>query len=567
MAALLVAQDGTVLADGFSDYNTHAIIAVFEHAGLNIHVHDSEWIVSSPTAELTATIAGATLYLTLEPTTEARGVKTPPLTSLIIQTGIHRAVIGSPHPVLDLQATGAVALYSAGIQVSLGKIMKDECDFLIREYTELANSKLQRMARKHFELFGRPLGLLHCSVVDSDNVEAFARQGNAFGTAFSGGTLSYRNFGTYQLAPPPDIIWKDNGEYDEDDVASMISVDFEEENYQGEMTGSPLMPWYGQVDAVVVTFPREENGPPDDKSITGRLRGLKWLATHGCSLPVGVERIVVLDASDLKDLPVTNDDPNLPPGLDIEKFWAAAQWRKATRIILRRAGNASAQAAARAAAKAAQKAAEAAALAASAVEVGDAARAAEIAMEYKKAAQAAADLVQKELEASTRLKQKFEKQGVIIESIDGGEPIDIMKHLGTTDGLHSVVWRAGCWGERGVRAVLAGAFQWVSAHMAVEAMGGKFWQLMLAENAVQAAVGPRSKVKVFADQEDISLEYCDQPDADKDCVLSIAGRPVRLVRLDCRVALVDDSRPREFSIAKTRKMDRKTLTEEAPWFL
>jgi hypothetical protein len=114
---------------------------------------------------------------------------------------------------------------------------------------------------------------------------------------------------------------------------------------------------------------------------------------------------------------------------------------------------------------------------------------------------------------------------------------------------------------------MAGAFQWVSAHLAVDAVGGKFWQLMLAENAVQAACGPAQKVKIFADQGDISLEYCDEPDVDTDCVLSIDGRPVRHIRLDCRVALVDGDRPREFMIAKTKKLDRKTIEEDAPWFL
>jgi hypothetical protein len=52
-----------------------------------------------------------------------------------------------------------------------------------------------------------------------------------------------------------------------------------------------------------------------------------------------------------------------------------------------------------------------------------------------------------------------------------------------------------------VKAVLAGAFQWVSAHLAVDAIGGRFWQLMLAERAVQAACGPERKVKIFADQD------------------------------------------------------------------
>ena len=66
---------------------------------------------------------------------------------------------------------------------------------------------------------------------------------------------------------------------------------------------------------------------------------------------------------------------------------------------------------------------------------------------------------------------------------------------------------------------------------------------------------------------DISLEYCDQPEADSDCVLTVDGRPVRHVRLDCRVALVDPERPREFVTAKTKLLDRKIIEEEAPWFL
>lgn len=48
-----------------------------------------------------------------------------------------------------------------------------------------------------------------------------------------------------------------------------------------------------------------------------------------------------------------------------------------------------------------------------------------------------------------------------------------MNHLGKRNGYGTVVWRAGCWGDRGVRAILAGAFQWVSAHLAVDATGGK----------------------------------------------------------------------------------------------
>ena len=101
---------------------------------------------------------------------------------------------------------------------------------------------------------------------------------------------------------------------------------------------------------MVATFPRPGNGPVDDDSVTARLNGLKWLATYGQELPAGVERILVMDATDLADLPLTNDDPNLPRGVDVESFWAGKN-RKPTRVLLRRGQSAQAQAAAQAAAE------------------------------------------------------------------------------------------------------------------------------------------------------------------------------------------------------------------------
>jgi hypothetical protein len=59
---------------------------------------------------------------------------------------------------------------------------------------------------------------------------------------------------------------------------------------------------------------------------------------------------VFLAATDLADLPMTNDDENVPHGVDIESFWKA-EGRKATRVLLRRGDSAQAQAAAKAAAK------------------------------------------------------------------------------------------------------------------------------------------------------------------------------------------------------------------------
>jgi hypothetical protein len=107
---------------------------------------------------------------------------------------------------------------------------------------------------------------------------------------------------------------------------------------------------YEQVDAVVATFPKPGNGPANDDSVTARLSGLKWLATYGMNLPAGVERILVMDATDLADLPLTNDDPSLPKGVDVESLWGGKN-RKPTRVLLRRGASAQAQASAKAAAR------------------------------------------------------------------------------------------------------------------------------------------------------------------------------------------------------------------------
>jgi len=571
-AVLVNEEDGTVLGRGRSDYNMGAIRACFEDAGLDV-TPLSEWLVAWPAdAKLRKALASSTLYVTLEPSNTRKGTATPPVTHLIQQAGIRRVVAGCVDPVPEYASKGAAALHSSGIEVTLGGVLQEDCENLIRVYADLANSKLRVMARKHFQLFGRPLGFLHCSVVNSDDVEAFARSGNAFGTKFGGQILSFRDFGSYKIAPPPESIWADtsaSGDGDEDfetEIDSIFSeVDFEDE-YKDDVKGNPMMPWYEQVDAVVATFPRQGNGPPDDESVVARLNGLKWLATHGEALPAGVERILVMDATDLVDLPLSNDDPNLPAGVDVESFWKA-RGRKPSRVLLRRGANAQAKAAADAAAAAAKAAADAAQAAAEAIESGDAARAAEAAIECQKSALEKTAFIQKELQAIQSLRAELEERGVVVETIEGGEPIDVMRHIGERSGLQTVVWRAGCWGERGVKSILAGAFQWVSAHLAVDAVGGKFWQLMVAENAVQNACGPVSKVKIFADQEDISLEYCDQEDADTDCTLTIDGRPIRHVRLDCRVGLVDETRAREFVLLKTKKLDRRQIEEQAPWFL
>lgn len=545
-----------------------------EDAGLDI-TPLQEWCISWPsTSKVRDSLSTATLYLTMEPSSQRRGQALPPITQLIELSGVQRVVIGCQDPIPERACLGASALHGSGIEVTMGSVMVEECQKLIELYSERSNQKFQRMARKHSSLFRRPMGLLHCSVVDSDNIEAFANHGNAFGKEFDGKRLSFRDFGAYEIAPPPEVIWaasEDNGveiDFHDSDITNddLMSLEFDDEEMQESLVDAPIMPWYEQVDAVVATFPPPGNGPVDDDSVTARLFGLKWLGTYGNNLPAGVERILVMDATELSDLPLSNDDPNLPQGVDVESFWKA-EGRRPTRVLLRRGRSAQAQAAARAAAEAAKAAAEAAVAAMEAIETGDAESAAEAAIEAQHAATAAAELAQQELNNTLKMQRTLADMGVTVETLNGGDPVDVMKHLGERSGYTSIVWRAGCWGGRGVKSILAGAFQWISAHLAVDANGGKFWQLMLAERAVQGACGPESKVKVFSDQEDICLEYCDEPGADGDCVMTVDGRPIRHVRLDCRVALVDANRPRDFSLFKTKPFGKKVIEENAPWFL
>ena len=89
---------------------------------------------------------------------------------------------------------------------------------------------------------------------------------------------------------------------------------------------------------------------------------------------------------------------------------------------------------------------------------------------------------------------------------------------------------------------------------------------MLVELAAQAAGSPESSVLVMAKQKDISLEYCDENDADEECVLSVDRRAIRHVRLDCRAVLVNPERERVLKGPKTSKLGNVML-EEASWFI
>ena len=278
VGAVLISADGQVLGLGRSTYAKDAIQDVLEQAGLDI-TPLREWCVtwpsqSSATWKLRDDLAAATLYVTLEPISGRRGESLPPITQLIELSGVSRIVIGAPDPVPGRAGNGAQALHSqSSLDVSMGRILTEECNTLISPYIERVNSKFHIMARNHRRRHGRPLGLLHCSVVDSDNLKAFASMGNAFGTSSGGKTLSFRDFGSYEMAPPPEHIWANDDDEDDDDAdadksfsgLAMNGDDDEDDEYgsffgdteeQKRSSDRVTMPWYDQVDAVIGTFPR-----------------------------------------------------------------------------------------------------------------------------------------------------------------------------------------------------------------------------------------------------------------------------------------------------------------------
>jgi len=565
--AVLVSKDGKILGRGRSDYDGHAVEYALSDAGIEA-VPLREWCVAWPTdRDFRRLIAESTLYVTLEPSVRGDGEERPSMASLVRTSGVPRLVVGCPDPVGGDAARGAASLHAAGVSVTMG-VSGDECRRLVSGYAALAASPLQSEARRHRLRHGRPLGHLHCSVIDSDDAGAFVRNGNSFGKNFGGQHLSYRDFGTYEIAPPPESIWATVDDGGDELMEHEVDDFFVEGAFDGGDGGEEsnlMMPWYESVDAVVATFPAPGNGPVDDPSVQARLKGLQWLCTHGRSLPAGVERVLVMDTTDLEDLPLTNDDPNLPPGVDVEAFWKA-DGRKASRVLLRHGDNAMAIAVAQAAAQAAESAAEASRLAQEAIESGNAERAAELALKCQDAALESNAFIRSEIQKTQDLKQRLVDLGVKVEMLKGSKPIDVMNHLGRRSGYDSVVWRAGCWGNRGVEAILDGAFQRISSHLAVDATGGKFWQLILAERAVQSACGPERKLKVFAEDDSINLEYCDREDVDDDCELLFDGRPVRHVRLDARVAVIDEIRAKEKLVTRTVPMKKSFHLEEAPWF-
>ena len=57
--------------------------------------------------------------------------------------------------------------------------------------------------------------------------------------------LSSRDFGSYGLAPPPDMVWAGEAQEEEftTDADNFFSMEFEDEDYQEGLGKNPMMPW------------------------------------------------------------------------------------------------------------------------------------------------------------------------------------------------------------------------------------------------------------------------------------------------------------------------------------
>ena len=117
VGAVLV-KDGQIIGEGFHEKfgEPHAEVQAIVSAGKNTR--------------------GATLYVNLEPCSSYGN--TPPCTDAIIKAGIIKVVYGSSDPT---QNGSSKILSDAGIDVR-GKVLKDEADFLNRQFLYFIEKKL-----------------------------------------------------------------------------------------------------------------------------------------------------------------------------------------------------------------------------------------------------------------------------------------------------------------------------------------------------------------------------------------------------------------------------------------
>lgn len=91
------------------------VTPVSEMAGLCADRRDPYGQTACPTKKL----AGATMYVTLEPCCH-RNKKTPPCTDALIASGISRVVVAMEDPDVNVRGRGVAALRAAGIEVQVG---------------------------------------------------------------------------------------------------------------------------------------------------------------------------------------------------------------------------------------------------------------------------------------------------------------------------------------------------------------------------------------------------------------------------------------------------------------
>lgn len=142
------------MGKGRASYKKDAVRAAIADAGI-VATPLREWCVTWPNDQrMRKDISEATLYVTLEPSTERQGTSVPSITELILESGISRVVIGCPDPIPEYANKGASHLHASGLSVTMG-VEEEECENLISEYASLAMTQLHRMARAHFNGTGR----------------------------------------------------------------------------------------------------------------------------------------------------------------------------------------------------------------------------------------------------------------------------------------------------------------------------------------------------------------------------------------------------------------------------
>lgn len=121
----VIVREGKVLAEGWHEQfgGPHAEVQALAAA-----------------ARRSMDVAGATMYVTLEPCCAFEGKKTPACTDAIIQAGLSRVVIAMADPDANVSGRGSEQLRRAGIVVDVGCCEQDTHE-LLRAYIKLRTQR------------------------------------------------------------------------------------------------------------------------------------------------------------------------------------------------------------------------------------------------------------------------------------------------------------------------------------------------------------------------------------------------------------------------------------------